>query len=488
MHAFGDMIDRKVSLMACDTEIVREIRPPWVGLYQRIWDDGTIRELCNKRLLVDTKRCLEQHVDTSGKLRFSQPRLPYVSYPHEWSASMFMAAAETCLSMHEVLFNKGLCLIDSHPWNILFDGPDPLWVDLTSIETFDSSTAHTSLNEFRKTFLNTLDLLCNGNDEIVRPMLAHRFSTISDANHHAIIRGGAWRRHRWRTRLPHAILQTQLHSIRMVQMEWTRFLQFRASDFSSPKQAIKVITRLRRELARLPTAAAAQASTGSPLSGQEALGELERKNLTQGAHEHGNPKVRAVEEWLTRLKSQVRTVLDLGYDGGLFATFAAIKGYTAATIAADSSSIDSLYAAARKAKLPIGCSVVDFVSPQEGNGMLTNPLPRFVDRFRSDLVILTGAIHHLYFGKYRMSFRSIARLLSMYARRFLIIEYIPGTDALLRDLHGNATLGAEYTLECFASEFSCHFRTLEILPSVPVGRFVYLMEKSSLPDFANGKR
>lgn len=479
MHAFGDMIDRKVSLMASDTEIVREIRPPWAGFSQRIWDDGTIGELCKKRLLVDTKRCLEQDVDTSGKLRFSQPRLPYVSYPHEWSASMFNAAAETCLSMHELLFTKNLCLIDSHPWNILFDGPDPLWVDLTSIEAFDPSTAHTSLNEFRKTFLNTLDLLRNGNDEIVRSMLAHRFSTISDANHHAMIRGGAWRRHRWRTRLPHAILQTQLHSIRMVQMEWRRFLQFRAADFSSPKQAIKVITRLRRELARLPTAAAAQASTSSPQWGREDLRDLEHDGLTPGAHRHGNPKVRAVDEWLTQLRPQVRTVLDLGRDGGLFAKFAAIKGYTAATIDADSSSIDILYASVQKAKLPIRCGIVDFVSPQEGHGMLTNPLPRFIDRFRSDLVILTAAIHHLYFGKYRMTFRSIARLLSMYAGRFLIIEFIPGTDAFLRDHYGNATMDGEYTLECFAIEFSCHFRTLEILPSVPEGRYMYLMEKLS---------
>lgn len=111
--------------------------------------------------------------------------------------------------------------------------------------------------------------------------------------------------------------------------------------------------------------------------------------------------------------------------------------------------------------------------------MLTNPLPRFIDRFRSDLVILTAAIHHLYFGKYRMSFRSIARLLSMYAGRFLIIEFIPGTDAFLRDHYGNATMDDEYTLECFANEFSGHFRTLEILPSVPEGRYMYLLEKLS---------
>ncbi len=477
MDTFGDMIDRKVVLMATDTEIGRGICQPWVPFYQRLWDDGTIGALCDQRLLLDTRPRNRNRDTTSGELLFSQPRLPFVSYPHEWSASMFKAAAGVCLSLHEALFEKGLCLIDSHPWNVLFNAHTPLWVDMTSMEPYEPATARQSLFEFRKTFLNAIDLLYNGNEEIVRSILAHRFSSIPDSSHHAIVPGGAWRQHRWGTRLPRAFVQTQLHSIRTVRMDWHRFRQFRAADFSTARQAMRVIERLRKELDRFPTTVTQQRSSRNSPTRHVGLSKLELENQTLGAHPLKRSNVPAIDNWLDRLKSQVRTVLDLGCNMGVFAQMAAMKGYIVAGVDSNSSAIDNLYLTSRKEGIPISCGIADFVSPRDGQGMVTNPLPRFFERFRADLVVCTGESYQLYFGTYLMNFRTMARLFSMYTSRFLIVEFVPNTDPIIKRQLAHEKSEVRYTVANFASELSRCFRIIEVHPSLPEGRTLYFMEK-----------
>src|SRR4029079_18055617 len=55
------------------------------------------------------------------------------TYPHEWAASMLKDAALLHVQLFLDLGARGLTLKDWHPYNILFEGTTPRFIDFTSI-------------------------------------------------------------------------------------------------------------------------------------------------------------------------------------------------------------------------------------------------------------------------------------------------------------------------------------------------------------------
>ena len=64
-------------------------------------------------------------------------RIPFQSFPYEWPPQMLYAAGCLTLDLAESLADEGLGLKDATPYNVLFRGPDPVFVDLLSFERRD---------------------------------------------------------------------------------------------------------------------------------------------------------------------------------------------------------------------------------------------------------------------------------------------------------------------------------------------------------------
>src|SRR5678815_1068770 len=86
--------------------------------------------------------------------------VPFVSYPQERCAAMFKDAALTYLQLAERLRSHGLRLKDTHPWNLLFDGCNPVYVDFTSISQITDSEQFISADKFRRYYVYPLLLIC----------------------------------------------------------------------------------------------------------------------------------------------------------------------------------------------------------------------------------------------------------------------------------------------------------------------------------------
>jgi hypothetical protein len=63
---------------------------------------------------------------------FEHERLPFVSYPSEWSPLMLCDAALLTLEMQKLALGAGLILKDAAPTNIVFRGSRPVFVDFLS--------------------------------------------------------------------------------------------------------------------------------------------------------------------------------------------------------------------------------------------------------------------------------------------------------------------------------------------------------------------
>ena len=89
------------------------------------------RELIADGLLIETE--VTPYALEGFELVVSHRLLPFASYPFEWSTAMFKAACLTIINLAVGLARHDLMLKDAHPWNVLFDGCRPVWIDLTSI-------------------------------------------------------------------------------------------------------------------------------------------------------------------------------------------------------------------------------------------------------------------------------------------------------------------------------------------------------------------
>ena len=61
-------------------------------------------------------------------------RVPFQSFPYEWPPELLYAAAELTLELAEGLLTDRLGLKDATPFNVLFRGTEPVFIDVLSFE------------------------------------------------------------------------------------------------------------------------------------------------------------------------------------------------------------------------------------------------------------------------------------------------------------------------------------------------------------------
>jgi len=70
---------------------------------------------------------------TEFPLILEHERVPFITYAHEWAPSMFCDAAIFHIQLNILLGRQNLVLLDIHPYNILFNGVRPVYVDFPKI-------------------------------------------------------------------------------------------------------------------------------------------------------------------------------------------------------------------------------------------------------------------------------------------------------------------------------------------------------------------
>jgi hypothetical protein len=97
----------------------------------RILDDAEIETLLET---VEFKSLLDRG---NVGMVVEQTKIPFAAYPHEWPPSMLHEAGCLTLKLAESLLAEGLGLKDATPYNILFHGPKPVFIDTLSFERRD---------------------------------------------------------------------------------------------------------------------------------------------------------------------------------------------------------------------------------------------------------------------------------------------------------------------------------------------------------------
>src|SRR5271156_2649418 len=122
--SYGDWTGR---VFSWEGGIYRAISSERAAFYEHLLSQGILRDLIRRQLLIDTEITGLELAEYPLVLKHRT--IPFVSHCYEWCGEMLKAAALSVLQLERELLKYGLTLQDAHPYNVLFDGPTPVWVD-----------------------------------------------------------------------------------------------------------------------------------------------------------------------------------------------------------------------------------------------------------------------------------------------------------------------------------------------------------------------
>jgi SAM-dependent methyltransferase len=422
------------------------------------------------------------------ELVLEHERIEPVSYPHEWSASMLKDAALLHLDLCLALAECGLTIKDWHPYNVLFRGTEPVFVDFTSIIPAEQLGREPYLSNRRAPplFGSLWDDAAKCVYDMYRRMYRPYFLTPLEMMRR--------RRHaQARKRLLETTLNAAGQSMHPDEVGANRVVR-RAREIGNclallehDRHKRRFFWKLRRQLERLPVA--------PPPSAYSRYYELKGEDSPFQPSPDWTEKQQAVHELLQRHRPE--TVLDAASNTGWFSVLAAKLGSRVVALDIDEACVDTLYQHARQEKLPILPLVMDLTRlpgaveaqefPEEPKRpLVTHTLPLLLpaeDRLACDLVLALALVHHLALGQ-AQSLCEIVDTLASLGRRYLLVEFVARDDKLIVDEPSFfAAYNARprefdwYTRERFVEALRARFRHVESLRCIAATRSLLLCQK-----------
>jgi ribosomal protein L11 methylase PrmA len=383
-------------------------------------------------------------------------RLPFVSYPYEWTFGMLRDAALLQLDLELAALDESLTLKDATPYNVQFRGSAPVFIDVGSFERLREGEAWAGYRQFCMLFLYPLLLQAykdipfqpwlRGAIDGIMPSEAARLFTLRDR-----LRRGV---------LTHVALHARLER-RYEDREGGEIKEeLKRANFKA--ELIKAnVQRLRKLVSKLSWKAGDTAWTNYRTECTYSDADAERKAI-----------------FVREAAASVRPDLtwDMGCNDGAYSRIAAEHSDFVVAFDYDQATVDALYRSLRDSDerriLPLVANLAD-PSPGLGwRGLERRPLE---DRGTPDLVLALALVHHVSITANVPLAEFLDWLLELDAT--LVIEFPKREDPMVRRLLSGKREGsnADYELETFERLLGERF-DVERSEELPSGvRVLYLV-------------
>jgi 2-polyprenyl-3-methyl-5-hydroxy-6-metoxy-1,4-benzoquinol methylase len=390
--------------------------------------------------------------------------VPFPSYPYEWPAEMLHAAAALTLELARGALGEGWGLKDASPYNVLFRGARPVFVDLLSFERRrPGDPSWLAEAQFARSFLLPL-------------AVCRRFS-LPPAQWLGIRRDGlepeevyGWLGRLERLRRPWLTLASVPAWLgKTREAEDSRL--YRARTEADPAKARFILEHLYRRLERTLAGVAPRGKVQSAWS----------RYSKEHAH-YPDPDFRAKEEFVADCVEALRPrrVLDVGANDGHFRRIAAMGGAGVVAIDSDPAVVGACWRTAAGRDLDILPLVVDLARPTPATGWRNRECRSFLDRAAGsfDLVLMLAVVHHLLVTE-RIPLDEVLDLCAGLTRREAVIEYVDPADPMFRRLtRGREDLHAGLSEQSFEAACRRHFEIVRKQPLAGCRRALYRLRKA----------
>ncbi len=354
-------------------------------------------------------------------------RIPFVSYPYEWTFSMLRDAAVLHLEILLAALDDGITMKDGYAFNVQWRGPAPIFIDIGSFEP--GGGPWMGYRQFCQTFLYPLLLEAHLGVPFQRFLLGH-LDGLESADMRRLFTG--------RRRFKKGVFRNvYLHSV--IQDRVTRSTQsverdLEAAGFSAEltkataRKLLKLVRRLRSRRS---------ASTWTDYRDTCSYSDADREakeRFVRGAVQDRRPDL----------------VWDLGCNDGAFTRVAAEHARYVVAIDADDVVVDRFYRTLRDGGptnvLPL---VMNLVDPSPSRGWRGAERRGFADRGRPDLVLALALVHHLAIAANVPLSEVVAWLRSLDTP--VVIEFAAPEDPMVQRLLANKPPGLhdDYRFDAF---------------------------------------
>lgn len=457
--------------------------------------DACLRADLFRHGIVPTRRAASNPLPAVPyELVLEHERIPFVTCPHEWSASMLRDAALLHVDLFLALAPHGLTIKDWHPFNLLFRDTEPVFVDFASIlpDAALAEEAYLASARAPRAYAWLWDRRAALLYAMYRRMFLPHFLlplSLMHRGEHALAR----------TRMRQTVLNAASSAITQTEVFGARGRRRRRHDRKERRVRRSLVgggtakrrffLGLRRRLERL--------RVGRSASGYADYYEAKGEWFDFAPSPAWTAKQRVVHETLER--QQPTSVLDLGCNTGWFSVLAARRGCRVLATDVDEACVDTLHARARREGLPILPLVVDLCDPtpaleplafpdEPGRSLLggTGPLvASFEERAACDLVLALALVHHLVLGR-GLDLEDVAARLARLARCGLVVEFVAREDPLVAEepgffpaLAADPGLARGYALEPFVAALRRHFPVVDAHPSHPPTRTLLVCRRDA---------
>ena len=146
--SFKDPAARVFSIENEDDYIFRELHRSYLPHYFFLKSSGLSQELIKKKWLIP----FDESAADSESIILKARKINFVSWPYEWTFTQWKDAALLTLKIQYQSLKYGMVLKDATPFNIIFEGDKPVFVDISSFEILKEGQPWQAFKQFCENF------------------------------------------------------------------------------------------------------------------------------------------------------------------------------------------------------------------------------------------------------------------------------------------------------------------------------------------------
>lgn len=413
--------------------LYRQINKSYQNHYDELIKSGLYNTLSSRQLLISHEDVDIPPEDQDHAFKVIKPeKIPFISYPYEWSFSQLKHAALLTLEIQKISMEYGMTLKDASAYNIQFFKGKPVFIDTLSFEHYEPGKPWIGYHQFCQHFLAPLALM-RYTDIRLGQMLRTSVDGIPLDLTSSLLPKKTWLN-------LGLLMHIHLHAKS----------EKKYADVNVPVKSRDVSKNA--VLGFLDNLTSTIQKMQWQPKGTEWAEYYQDTNYSQDAFEH---KKKVVAHFLELTHPQ--TVWDMGANNGLFSRLASNSNIPTIAFDIDPACVELNYREIVQSReqnlLPL---LQDLTNPSPGIGWQNEERDSLIRRGPADTVLALALIHHLAISN-NVPLTRIAEFYSKICQS-LIIEFVPKNDSQVRKLLMNRKdIFNEYDEEHFEDIFKRYF-------------------------------
>ena len=435
----------------------RTVQPAGLADYRFVRDTGALAPLIERGAVLGAEEVdagILGDAAPAGGLVLEHPRIPFWSYPYEWSFGALKAAALAHLDIQIELLDHDVALSDASAYNLQFTGARPVFTDALSFRRYRDNEHWAGYRQFREQFLNPL---------LLSAKCGMCFQDAYRGRPEGVAVESVARLASWRTRLSPGML---LHVFAPARLEaraddrlHDRAVTARARGLPRSRY-LGLLRQLRNWIAKLEPQGTGESRWGD-YAGNAPYGELalsEKRALVHRFAQSVRP----------------RLLLDLGCNTGEYAALA-LRAGAAKVVGLDSDhgALEQAFARARQGGLDFLPLYQDCANPSPPQGWNAQEHRSLVQRCDAvDAVVALAFVHHLAISR-NIPLPEIVRWITALAPCGLI-EFVHQNDNVIAKMLAlRENVFGSYSFEVFLDSLNSRARVVEHRTVSPSREFIW---------------